>query len=78
LSALIKIRGVVTKRTNVMPELTKIYYKCVCGDIKGPVFHNNYSEAKQFIGQCVLCQANGPYTIDETHTIYRNYQKMTL
>jgi len=46
LSALIKIRGVVTKRTNVMPELTKIYYKCVCGDIKGPIYHNNYSEAK--------------------------------
>ena len=25
-----------------------------------------------------MCQANGPYTLDESHTVYRNYQKMTL
>lgn len=42
LNALIKIRGVVTKRTNVMPELNKLFFRCVCGDIKGPIIHSSY------------------------------------
>jgi len=55
LNALIKIRGVVTKRTGVFPEYNKIFYRCQCGDIKGPIFHNNPFEGKQFLGQCVVC-----------------------
>jgi len=79
LNSLIKIKGVVTKRSGVLPELNKMYFRCVCGDIKGPIYHTqNTYEAKQFIGQCVLCQANGPYTLDEYSTVYRNYQKMTI
>jgi DNA replication licensing factor MCM2 len=41
MNSLIKIRGVVVKRTNVLPEMNKMYFKCVCGDIKGPLFHQN-------------------------------------
>ena len=26
----------------------------------------------------MVCQSNGPFTLDEAHTIYRNYQKMTI
>lgn len=78
LNALIKIRGVVTKRTGVFPELQKMFFRCACGDLKGPIFHQNPYEAKQFIGQCILCQSNGPYTLDDVHTIYRNYQKITI
>jgi DNA replication licensing factor MCM2 len=50
LNALIKIRGVVTKRTNVLPELNKMYFRCQCGDIKGPLFHNSYNEARNYLG----------------------------
>jgi DNA replication licensing factor MCM2 len=78
LNSLIKIRGVVTKRTGVFPEYNKIFYRCQCGDIKGPIFHNNPFEGKQFLGQCVVCQSNGPFTVDEVNTVYRNYQKMTI
>ena len=46
LNALIKIRGVVTKRTGVFPEYNKIFYRCQCGDTKGPIFHNNAHEGK--------------------------------
>jgi len=77
LNALIKIRGVVTKRTGVFPELQKIFYRCQCGDLKGPFFHSNVNEPKQLLGQCVLCQQYS-YTLDESHTVYRNYQKMTI
>ncbi len=26
----------------------------------------------------MLCQANGPYTLDDSETLYRNYQRMTM
>jgi len=57
LNALIKIKGVVTKRTNVLPEMNKMFYRCSCGDIKGPIFHaiSSSYEAKQFLGACVVC-----------------------
>ena len=55
LNALIKIRGVATKRTGVFPECSKIYFRCSCGDLKGPIFHNSIQEAKQYLGQCIVC-----------------------
>jgi DNA replication licensing factor MCM2 len=78
MNSLIKIRGVVTKRTGVFPEYSKIFYRCSCGDIKGPIYHSNAHEGKSFLGQCVVCQSNGPFTVDEVNTVYRNYQKMTI
>lgn len=49
LNALIKIKGVVTKRTNVFPQLKESYYKCSqCGDIKGPIQHND--DANHILG----------------------------
>ena len=42
LNALIKIRGVVTKRTGVFPELQKMFFRCQgCGDLKGPLYHHS-------------------------------------
>lgn len=46
LNALIKIRGVVTKRTGVFPEFAEIYYRCSCGDLKGPVYSNSTYEGR--------------------------------
>jgi DNA replication licensing factor MCM2 len=65
MNGLIKIKGVVTKRTGVFPELQKMFFRCACGDLKGPVYNNNLFEAKQFLGQCVICQSNGPYQLDD-------------
>ena len=78
LNALIKIRGVVTKRTGVFPELNRMFFRCVCGDVKGPFFNTNKQDARMSIGQCVLCHAVGGYQLDEVKTVYRNYQKMTI
>ena len=70
---MIKIGGVVTKRTGVFPELRDVYYRCVCGDVKGPFLINLESEVKINIGTCVMCHSSGPYVIDDVKTIYRNY-----
>ena len=78
LNSLVKIRGVVTKRSMVHPELTKMYFRCMCGDLKGPIFSNNQWDAKQYLGSCVICQSMSGFTLDEAHTVYRNYQKITV
>jgi len=45
LNALIKIKGVVTKRTTVFPELKQMFFRCTgCQDLKGPLFHNSVDE----------------------------------
>jgi DNA replication licensing factor MCM2 len=47
LNALIKIRGVVTKRTGVFPEEKISYYRCLgCQDIKGPFMNNKQDDVK--------------------------------
>ena len=50
LNALIKIRGVVTKRSGVNPELFQIYFRCKCGLLKGPYINTNVLEARQYLG----------------------------
>lgn len=56
LNALIKIRGVVTKRTGVFPELRQMWFRCSkCSDLKGPLYHNSEHEQRQFLGACLIC-----------------------
>lgn len=50
LNALVNIKGVVTKRTGVFPEQYKIFYRCICGDVKGPFYHNSENEGKLLLG----------------------------
>ena len=73
LNALIKIRGVVTKRTGVFPELKSMYFSCTsCKHLKGPFFNNSVEEAKRYLGQCIVCMGKA-YTLEETKNVYRNY-----
>ena len=56
LNALIKIKGVVTKRTAVFPELREKYFRCgSCGDLKGPLYHNNSEDPLKTLGMCAGC-----------------------
>jgi len=85
LQALIKVNGVITKRTAVYPQIKVAYYDCMrCSHILGP-FHVEHSDAgfKPNLpkpGSCPSCQASGENTfkINPTRTIYRNYQRATL
>lgn len=80
LNALIKIRGVVTKRTGVFPELRSMFFACTgCGQKKGPFMNNSSSveETKRYLGSCHVCNGRS-YQLDEFMTVYRNYQKWTV
>lgn len=77
LNTMIRIGGVVTRRSGVFPQLQQVKYDCnKCGAILGPFFQNSYSEVK--VGSCPECQSRGPFTVNIEQTIYRNYQKLTL
>ncbi|GJP48188.1 hypothetical protein CLOM_g7462 [Closterium sp. NIES-68] len=77
LNCLIRVGGVVTRRTGVFPQLQQVKYNCVkCGAILGPFFQTSSSEIR--IRTCAECQSKGPFQVNVEQTIYRNYQKMTL
>ena len=75
---MVKLKGVITKRTSVYPKLKTAYFNCVkCGEKNGP-FHYNSVNDQIIIGSCPVCQSNGPYTLDSQETIYRNYQRIVI
>nr|GMD75733.1 DNA replication licensing factor MCM2 [Ipomoea batatas] len=77
LNTMIRIGGVVTRRSGVFPQLQQVKFDCnKCGSVLGPFFQNSYSEVK--VGSCPECQSKGPFTVNVEQTIYRNYQKLTL
>ncbi|CAO2823331.1 unnamed protein product [Amaranthus hypochondriacus] len=77
LNTMIRIGGVVTRRSGVFPQLMQVKYDCnKCGAILGPFFQNSFSEVK--VGSCPECQSKGPFTVNVEQTIYRNFQKLTL
>jgi DNA replication licensing factor MCM2 len=77
LNNLIRIKGVVTKRTGIFPQLKKIYFHCgKCGERKGPIYKHANEELN--LGQCFRCHSKGPFNLDQNDTEYRNYQKLTV
>jgi DNA replication licensing factor MCM2 len=77
LNALIKTSGVVTRRTNILPQLMLVKYNCVrCGYLLGPFLQTGEKEVTP--GSCPECQSKGPFSVNQEQTVYRNYQKITI
>ncbi|KAK4545066.1 MCM DNA helicase complex subunit [Oleoguttula mirabilis] len=77
LNCLLRVSGVVTRRTGVFPQLTYVKFDCVkCGITLGPFPQDSNSEVK--LSFCQNCQSRGPFTLNSEKTVYRNYQKLTL
>ncbi|KAF2152754.1 MCM-domain-containing protein [Myriangium duriaei CBS 260.36] len=77
LNCLIRVSGVVTRRTGVFPQLKYIKFDCTkCGITLGPFPQDSNAEVK--LSFCQNCQSRGPFTLNSEKTVYRNYQKITL
>ncbi|MCQ2817571.1 MAG: ATP-binding protein [archaeon] len=75
---LVKIRGVVTKRTSVYPKLRIAFFTCVkCGEKNGPFTLGGYDEDLN-LGSCPICQANGPFRKEPDLCTYKNFQRLTI
>ena len=78
LNSLIRVSGVVTRRTGVFPQLKNVTYTCmVCSYNVGPIFQNSSREEER-PNACPECQQKGRWQINSAKTVYRNYQKLTL
>ncbi len=93
LDNLIKVNGVVTRRSSVYPQLKLACYDCIkCGAIIGPTRIDETSmmsssgpdgSAKdaatiQQPNSCPSCQSEGPFRLNATKSQYRNYQRINL
>lgn len=77
LNCLVRVSGVVTRRTGVFPQLKYVMFICQkCNITLGPFQQEASAEVK--ISYCQNCQSKGPFTINSEKTVYRNYQKLTL
>lgn len=77
LNTLVTVRGVVTRRTGVFPQLRMVTYDCTkCGGLQGPYAQNGDHEVKPF--KCSLCQSKGPFVVNQVETVYSNYQRLTI
>ena len=63
LNRLVRVFGVVTRRTAVLPQLKYVKYDCVkCGSVLGPYYQDVSSEIK--IGACPNCESRGPFPVN--------------
>lgn len=77
LNQLVKISGVVTRRTGVFPQLKYVKFDCLkCGVVLGPFIQDSNTEVK--VNFCTNCHAKGPFKMNSERTLYRNYQRITL
>ncbi|KZT67194.1 MCM-domain-containing protein [Daedalea quercina L-15889] len=77
LNTLVRVSGVVTRRTGVFPQLKYVKFDCrKCGAVLGPFYQDATKEVK--ISYCPNCEGKGPFSVNSEQTVYRNYQKMTL
>lgn len=77
LNCLVRVSGVVTRRTGVFPQLKHVRFDCTkCGVTLGPYPQESNAEVK--ISYCPNCQSRGPFTLNSEKTVYRNFQKLTL
>ncbi|KAF6250945.1 minichromosome maintenance protein 2 [Scenedesmus sp. NREL 46B-D3] len=79
LGNLIKVRGVVTRRSGVFPQLSVVRWDCGrCGAVMGPFVNQGDDTDSIKPKMCVACQAKGPFNVNASETVYQNYQKLTL
>ena len=77
LDCLVRVSGVVTRRTGVFPQLKYVKFDCgKCGEVLGPYFQDASKELR--ISFCSSCSSKGPFTVNSENTVYRNFQKLTL
>ena len=82
LNGMITVRGVVTRRTSVLPEQAIVRYNCKCGTIIGPVAVERGDKPPPQIEcpnpNCPYKGKRGTFDVNSSMTTYRNFQKITL
>jgi DNA replication licensing factor MCM2 len=63
LNNLVRVSGVVTRRTGVFPQLKYVRFDCKkCGAVLGPFYQDTTKEVK--ISYCANCESKGPFSVN--------------
>ena len=63
LNTLVRVSGVVTRRSGVFPQLKYVKFDCrKCGAVLGPFYQDATREVK--ISYCANCESKGPFTVN--------------
>ena len=63
LNNLVRVSGVVTRRTGVFPQLKYVKFDCrKCNAVLGPFYQDASKEVK--ISYCANCESKGPFTVN--------------
>lgn len=76
LNSLVKINGIVTRRSSLLPLISIVKFSCLkCNSTFGPftVEDDNFKPST-----CFECQSRGPFKVNSQETIYKDYQKLTI
>lgn len=77
INLLIKLEGVVTRRSGVYPQICQAVFTCMkCAASIGPLEQQVNRDVRP--GQCPECETRGPFTLDQSRSVYRNYQKIAI
>lgn len=78
LNTLIKVSGVVTRRSGVFPHLRVVKLNCEkCQSVLAPTATSN-ARPERSIALCPECGSRGPFTVNSEQTLFGNYQKLNL
>lgn len=78
LNTLIKVTGVVTRRSGVFPHLRMVRLTCEkCKAVLSPTASAS-AKPERSISQCPECTSNGPFTVNSEESVFGNFQKVNL
>lgn len=78
LNTLIKVSGVVTRRSGVFPHLRLVKLNCEkCKSVLNPTASAS-AKPERSIGMCPECGSQGPFTVNSEQSLFGNFQKLNL
>lgn len=78
LNTLIKVSGVVTRRSGVFPHLRMVRLNCEkCHNVLSPTATAT-GRPERSISMCPECGARGPFTVNSEESLFGNFQKINL
>jgi DNA replication licensing factor MCM2 len=77
LNTLVRVTGVVTRRSGVFPQLKYVKFDCgKCGAVLGPFYQDATREVR--ISFCANCDSKGPFTVNSEQVGFRRAEHFCL
>ncbi len=73
---LVRVSGVVTRRSTVLPQIKYVTFACTHCDFSLGPYYQGLEPIR--IARCPGCQKPGPFRVKNEMSSYRNFQRITL